>query len=325
MLPSFSYVRPGTLQDAVKQAASTGAGVLAGGTDLLGCMRDGILPLTKLVSMSGVKDLRGIGKRSDEGLTIGSLTTITEVAESTVVRKNYPALSMAASEVASPQLRNQGTIGGNLCQKPRCWYYRGDFLCLRKGGDRCIAVAGENPYHCIFGGGPCFIVHPSDIAPALVAFGASVRTAGPRGERTIPVEKFHVPPSVDVRKDTVLEPGEIVTSIELPPAPKSAKSLYRKVRARNSWDFALAGAAIVVTMNDRTVTSASIVLSGAAPVPWRSKDAEGAITGKRLDEKVIAQAADAVVRNAMPLAQNGYKVHLFRGVMREELKKLAGA
>ena len=325
MLPSFSYVRPGTLGDAVKQAASEGAGVLAGGTDLLGCMRDGILPLTKLVSMSGVKDLRGIGKRPDGGLSIGSLTTITEVAESAVVRGNYPALSMAASEVASPQLRNQGTIGGNLCQKPRCWYYRGDFHCLRKGGDRCFAAGGENPYHCIFGGGPCFIVHASDIAPALVAFGASVRTSGPKGERTVPVGKFHVLPSVDVRRDTVLEAGEIVTAIELPPAPKGARSLYRKVRARNSWDFALAGAAIVVTMNDKTVTSARIVLSGAAPIPWRSKETEDAVTGKRLDDKVIAKAADAVVLNAMPLAQNGYKLHLFRGIIREELKKLAGA
>jgi len=325
MLPSFSYVRPGTLGDAVKQAASEGAGVLAGGTDLLGCMRDGILPLTKLVSMSGVKGLGGIGKRPDGGLTIGSLTTITEVAESAVVRENYPAVSMAASEVASPQLRNQGTIGGNLCQKPRCWYYRGDFHCLRKGGDRCFAAGGENPYHCIFGGGPCFIVHASDIAPALVAFGASVRTSGPKGERTVPVGKFHVLPSVDVRRDTVLEAGEIVTAIELPPAPKGARSLYRKVRARNSWDFALAGAAIVVTMNDKTVTSARIVLSGAAPIPWRSKETEDAVTGKRLDDKVIAKAADAVVLNAMPLAQNGYKLHLFRGIIREELKKLAGA
>ncbi len=323
MLPSFSYVRPGTLSDAVKQAASEGAGVLAGGTDLLGCMRDGILPLTKLVSMSGVKDLRGIAKRSDGVLTIGSLTTITEVAEDKLVRESHPALSMAASEVASPQLRNQGTIGGNLCQKPRCWYYRGDFHCLRKGGERCFAAAGQNPYHCIFGGGPCFIVHPSDTAPALVAFGASVRTSGPKGERTIPVEKFHVLPSVDVRKDTVLEPGEIVIAVELPPAPKEAKSLYRKVRARNSWDFALAGAAIVLTMSDHIVTSASIVLSGAAPVPWRSKATEDAITGKRLDDKVIAKAADEAIRGAMPLAQNGYKLHLFRGIIREELKKLA--
>ncbi len=323
MLPSFSYVRPGTLTDAVKQAAMEGAGVLAGGTDLLGCMRDGILPLRKLVSMSDVKGLRGIEKRSDGGLTIGSLTTITEVAEDILVREHYPAISMAASEVASPQLRNQGTMGGNLCQKPRCWYYRGDFHCLRKGGARCFAASGQNPYHCIFGGGPCFIVHPSDIAPALVAFGASVRTSGPKGERTIPVEKFHVLPSVDVRKDTVLEPGEIVTAIELPPAPKGAKSLYRKVRARNSWDFALAGAAIVLTMSDHTVTSASIVLSGAAPVPWRSKATEEAITGKQLDDKVIAKAADEAVRGAMPLAQNGYKLHLFRGIIREELKKLA--
>jgi xanthine dehydrogenase YagS FAD-binding subunit len=322
MLPSFSYVRPATLKDAVRQAASAGAGLLAGGTDLLGCLRDGVFPVSKMVSMSRLHGLRGIRDRAGGGITIGSLTTIAEIAESGTVRDRYPALAMAASEVASPQLRNQGTIGGNICQKPRCWYYRGEFHCLRKGGDRCFAAAGENAYHCIFGGGPCYIVHPSDTAPALVLFGATVRTAGPKGERTIPIGKFHVLPSVDVRRDTVLEPGEIVTTIDLPPAPKGVTSLYRKVRARSSWDFALAGAAISVTLNGGTVTDARIVLSGAAPVPWRSKATEEAIRGKRLDDAVIEKAADAVVRGAAPLAQNSYKLHLFRGIISEELQRL---
>ncbi len=323
MMPSFSYVRPASLKDAMKQAASEGAGVLAGGTDLLGCLRDGVFPVKKLVSMAALQDLRGIGRRPDDGFRIGSLTTITEIAESAVLRERYSALAMAAAEVASPQLRNQGTIGGNICQKPRCWYYRGEFHCLRKGGDRCFAAAGENQYHCIFGGGPCFIVHPSDTAPALLAFGAVVRTVGPKGERTIPIEKFHVLPSVDVHRETVLGPGEIVTAIELPPVPAGTKSLYRKVRARSSWDFALAGAALVVAMNERTVASARVVLSGAAPVPWRSKETQEAITGKQLDEATIARAADAVVAKAVPLRQNGYKLDLFRGIIREELVKLA--
>ncbi len=206
MMPAFSYSRPKALKDAVKQAWAPDAGVLAGGTDLLGCVRDGVLPVRKMVSITNLPGLRGIRKNADGGLTIGSLTTITEVAESRLVRESYAALAMAAAEVASPQLRNQGTLGGNICQKPRCWYYRGEFHCLRKGGDRCYAAAGENQYHCIFGGGPCFIVHPSDTAPPLVAFGATVRTTGPRGERSIPMATFHVLPSVDVRKETVLVP-----------------------------------------------------------------------------------------------------------------------
>jgi xanthine dehydrogenase YagS FAD-binding subunit len=223
--------------------------------------------------------------------------------------------------VASPQLRNQGTIAGNICQKPRCWYYRGEFNCFRKGGDRCYAVAGENAYHCIFGGGPCFIVHPSDTAPALAAFGASIRIAGPKGIRSVPVEKFFVLPSVNVRKETVLEPGEIVTAIVLPQSAGTISS-YRKVRARNSWDFALAGAAIAVKQDKDIVTSARVVLSGAAPVPWRSKETEDAIIGRRIDEGVIAKAAEAVVRGARPLGQNSYKVHLFQGIILEELAKL---
>jgi xanthine dehydrogenase YagS FAD-binding subunit len=251
-------------------------------------------------------------------LRIGSLTTITEVAEHEAVNEHYAALAQAAREVASPQLRNQGTMGGNLCQKPRCWYYRGEFNCLRKGGEKCFAVAGENQYHCILGGGPCFIVHPSDMAPALVAFDASVRITGPKGSRTVPVEKFHVLPHTDVHRETVLEPGEIVTEIVLPPS-RGLRSSYRKVRARASWDFALAGIALALRINDGVVANARAVLSGAAPVPWRSREIEAAITGKKLDADVIAKAAEAAMKNAQPLKENEYKVPLFRGMIEEEL------
>ncbi len=323
MLPNFSYVRPKTLKDAVKQLSSEGSSLLAGGTDLLGCMHDGVLPVKKMVSITDLTDLRGIKKIADDGLTIGALTTVTEVAENKLVQESYPGLAQAAAEVASPQLRNQGTIGGNLCQKPRCWYYRGEFHCLRKGGKLCYAASGENQFHCIFGGGPCYIVHPSDIAPALAAFGASVKTVGPKGGRTIPVDAFHVLPAVDVLRDTVLGPGEIVTGIVLPRPPKGTRSSYRKVRARNSWDFAVAGAAIKLTMEGEVIAKARIVLSGAAPVPWRSKAAEEAVIGKRLGPDVIAHAAEAAVKGAEPLEHNGYKVAIFRGIIQEELSKLA--
>lgn len=324
MLSNFSYIRPKTLKEASKQLAAEGARLHAGGTDLLGCLRDHVFEIKKMVSINNLKELKGIKKTADGGIRIGALTTISEVAEDPVVRSRYSALAQAAREVASPQLRNQGTIGGNLCQKPRCWYYRGDFLCLRKGGGTCFAVSGENQYHSILGGGPCFIVHPSDTAPAFVAFDASVHIIGPKGTRTVAVEKFHVLPNVDVLRETVLGPGEIVTEILLPPA-QGVISSYRKVRARATWDFALAGLALAVTFNNDVVAGARAVLSGAAPIPWRSREIENAIIGHRLDGSIAAGAAEAAMMNARPLAQNEYKIALFRGIIEEELTALKRA
>ena len=174
MLSNFSYIHPKSLKEAVRQLSADGSRLHAGGTDLLGCLRDHVFEIKRMVSISGLKDLQGINKTSDGGLRIGALAAVADVAENPQVKENYSALAQAASSVASPQLRNQGTIGGNICQKPRCWYYRGDFRCLRKGGDKCFAVAGENQYHCILGGGPCFMVHPSDMASALIAHEATL-------------------------------------------------------------------------------------------------------------------------------------------------------
>ena len=318
MLTNFSYIRPKSLKEAMKQLSSEGAGLSAGGTDLLGCLRDHVFDIKKLVSISGLKELRGIKKSADGGLRIGALTTITEVAENPLVNESYPALAQSALEVASPQLRNQGTIGGNLCQKPRCWYYRGEFHCLRKGGEKCFAVAGENQYHCILGGGPCFIVHPSDTAPALAALEASVRIVGLRGTRTVTVENFHVLPRIDVHRETVLGPGEIVTEIMLP-AAQGLRSSYRKVRSRASWDFALAGVALAIQFNNDVVAKARVVLGAAAPVPWRSREVENEILGRRLDADTVSKAAEAAVRHAQPLQYNDYKIPLFRGMIEEEL------
>jgi xanthine dehydrogenase YagS FAD-binding subunit len=246
------------------------------------------------------------------------------VANNEIIRQRYPALSKAASEVASPQLRNQGTMGGNLCQKPRCWYYRGEFHCLRKGGDRCYAYHGENEFHGIFGsGGICYIVHPSDIAPALVAYEASVRVVGSKGARWVDVAKFFLLPDDDVRRETVLKQNEVVTEILLPVPMHGLRSSYRKIRARRSWDFALAGVALALRFYDDRVQSARVVLSGAAPIPWRSRGVEEAITGKRLDADTVARAAEAVIKNAEPLEQNRYKVTLFRGLIEEELSAIA--
>ena len=202
--PNFAYVRARSLKEAAAYLSSKGARVHAGGTDLLGCLRDGVMGAEKVVSISQIKELLGISRTKEGGLRIGALTTIGEVAANGVIQERYAALARGAAEVGSPQLRNQGTLGGNLCQRPRCWYFRGEFECIRKGGSKCFAVEGENQYHCIFGGAGCYIVHPSDTAPALMGLGASVRVFGPRGSRIVPLEKFFLLPSQSLEKENIL-------------------------------------------------------------------------------------------------------------------------
>ena len=325
MLPKFNYVRARSLDEALTTLSAEGARVHAGGSDLLGCLRDEVFDCDTVVSISAISSLRGITTTRDGGVRIGALTKIAEVAADPLIRDRYRVLAMAASEVASPQLRNQGTIGGNLCQKPRCWYYRGEFHCLRKGGNTCYALAGESQFHCILGGYGCYIVHPSDTAPALVALQATVHIAGPRGTRTVPMDEFHVAPRDNPQRETVLEANEIVTEIVVPPPATGLRSSYRKVRARGSWDFALAGVALALQFNGDRVSGGRVVLSGAAPVPWRSREVEQTVDGKAIDEAVATEAAAAAVSNAMTLKRNAYKVPLFKGVIKEELLKMAQA
>jgi len=322
MLPKFTYVRPTTVNEALAVLNDRPALIHGGGTDLLGCLREGVFSADTLVSLSSIDELKGIRNTTDGGLRIGALAKVAEIATSDNVAAGYTALAEAASEVASPQLRNQGTIGGNLCQKPRCWYYRGHFDCVRKGGDKCFAYEGENQYHCIFGGDMCYIVHPSDTAPALAALGAICRVSGPAASRSVAVESFHVAPTEDPQRETVLGPDEILTEIILPAPANGLRSSYRKVRTRGAWDFALAGVALAIVFDGDTVRSARVFLSGAAPVPWRSKATEDAIVGTSLDAATIDKAAAATVAGAEPLEQNGYKVALFEGLMKEQLEAI---
>ena len=314
------------MDQALSHLREDGAAVHAGGTDLLGCLRDGIMDSRKVVSITGLTDLTGIRETADGGLRLGCLTTISDLTGNPMIREQYPALAQGAAAVASPQLRNQGTLGGNLCQKPRCWYYRGEFHCLRKGGDRCFALKGENQFHAIFGhDNICAITHPSDTAPVLIALDARVRITGPGGRRTVPVADMHVPPAVNVRAETVLKQGEIITHVDIPPPPPGLYSTYRKIRARRAWDFALAGAALALSMEDGRIKDSRVVLSGAAPVPWRSLTTDQALAGRALDSDTITKAAAAAVAGAVPLRKNGYKVDMFRGMMEEELHKAAAA
>lgn len=323
MLSSFAYVRPTSVADAVQHLAADGARAHAGGTDLLGCLRDEVFTATKVVSLTDCAELKGITALDNGGVRIGALTRVADVAGSRLIRERYPALAEAAAAVASPQLRNQGTIGGNLCQRPRCWYFRGEFHCLRKGGDTCYALAGENQFHCILGGARCFIVHPSDTAPALLSMGASVRLHGPDGSRNVALQDFYVLPETDVQRETVLRRGEIVAEVVLPAPATGMRSTYRKVRGRGAWDFALAGVAVALTFQGSTVRDARIVLSGAAPIPWRSTGAENVIRGKPLDAATCRRAAAAAMEDARPLKRNGYKVPLFLGVIEQTLLALA--
>ncbi len=323
MLPSFSYIRPESLDKALSKLGE-GARVHAGGTDLVGCLREHILPTESVVSITALDDLRGI-RASGDHLVIGALTTIAEIAAHDEARNRYTALADAAGVVASPQLRNQGTIGGNLCQKTRCWYYRNaEMECLRRDGEKCSAFNGENHGHAIFGGDMCYMVHPSDTAPALVALDAAVRVAGPKGTRTIPVAELHVPASVNPQRETFLEDGEIVTEVRIPTPPSGLTSSYRKVRSRAAWDFALVGVALALVMEGGTVRRARVVLSGVAATPWRSETAETALTGQKLSANTIAAAAKAATEGAEPLEHNAYKVAMLEGLVSEQLEKLAG-
>ncbi len=321
MLPDFTYVRPTSLQEALGELASPGARLHAGGTDLLGCLRDGLFTAEKLVSLNGVAELRGIARAAGGGLRIGALATLAEIAGHPDVLSRYAALAEAAASAASPQLRNQGTLGGNLCQRPRCWYYRGGFHCLRKGGDTCFAIDGENENHCIFGGMGCYIVHPSDTAPALVALEARARIAGPHGSRTVPLAEFFVLPETDVTSENALRAGEILTEILLPPPQPGLRSRYLKVRARGAWDFALAGIAVALRAPGGRIEAARVVLSGVAPVPWRAAAVEKAVIGRAPGPETAALGT-AALTGAEPLSRNGYKVHLARGIIEEALAGL---
>lgn len=322
MLPAFAYARPRDLAEAVRELASPGAHLHAGGTDLLGCLRDGVFAAEKVVSLRRVAEGREIAATPEGGLRLGALVPIAEIAASPLVRERFRGLAQAAGDVASPQLRNQGTLGGNLCQRPRCWYYRGEFACLKKGGDLCSALDGENRYHAIFGGGPCFIVHPSDTAPMLVALDATLRLLGPGGERQLPIGEFFQLPTANLAGENALAAGELVAEVEVPDR-SGWKSSYRKVRERGAWDFALTSVALALRREGATVAEARVVLGGVAPIPWRSEAAEARLVGRALDSGTARDAAAAAAEGAEPLSQNGYKVALVRGAVEESLLAFA--
>ncbi len=324
-MKAFEYVNPADTRSAV--AALTQAGdkgkVIAGGVDLLGEMKDYIETPDVVVNLKTIRGLDHIS--TDRGLRLGALARLTDIAGNEAIRSHYTALAEAAHVVGTPQIRNMGTIGGNLCQRPRCWYYRDEaVVCLKKGGTECYAVNGENQYHAILGGGPSYIVHPSDCAPALIALNGSVAIAGPKGSRTVPLEKFFVLPSENVFKENILQPNEIVTEVIVPAPAAGTRSHYMKIRHKESFDWALSGAAVALVMSGDTVKDARIVLSGVAPIPWRSPEAEAVLKGQKLTAALADQAGAAAVAKAKPMGKNGYKVPLTHNTVRLAILHAAG-
>jgi xanthine dehydrogenase YagS FAD-binding subunit len=322
---AFAYVNPANEKDAVAALKVDGIALpIAGGQDLLARMKDYIDSPDRLVNVKGLD--AAVTSMADGGLRIGSAVKIVDLAEHAQAAKLYPAVVHAAGEVGTPQIRNQGTVGGNINQRPRCWYFRNEeFVCYKKGGSRCFAVNGENQYHAIFGNnGPSHIVHPSSLAVPFVAYGATFRVLGPKGEREIPAaDYFTMPTMANVLKENVLEDEDLLTHVILP-APGTVKSGHYEVRYKQSHDWPLAFTTVVLTMNGNTIASARVVLGAVAPVPWRSRPAEEALVGKPLDEQTAAMAGEAAVSDAKPMSGNAYKVQITKTAVKRAIMNAAG-
>jgi len=295
----------------------------AGGIDLIDHLKEHLVEPPRVVDIKSIPGLDGVSVEKDGSLRIGTLATLARVSSHPEVKKRWPALAQACGEAASPQIRNVATIGGNILQRPRCWYYRLEsYKCIKKGGDTCFAIAGENRYHVIFGGGPAFPPHPSNAAVPLVAYGASFVVEGAQGTRTVAADDFFVLPEKDPTRENVLAPGEVLREIRVP-ATKGRQSAYLEVRERAAFDWPLAAVAVVVESGAGTVKSARVVLGAVAPIPWRSKKAEEALVGKPLGASSAEAAAMAATLGAVPMTDNGYKVDLVKTLVSRVVTSLA--
>jgi len=333
-MKTFANRNPGSLREAVELAqaarrAGQSVSFASGGTDLLQLVKDRIPNRPGsggpdvVINLKTVPGMADLARGTSGGLRIGGLVTLAGLAGDAYVRDRYPGLAEAAESVGSPQIRNVGTVAGNLVQRPWCWYYRNGFPCYKAGGDRCFSAGGENQLHAIFGGGPSYIVHPSDLAPALVAMDATFRVVGPGGERVLPAADFFVSPRVDALHENVLADDEVLASVDVPPPSPYMRSTYRKVMDREAWTHALASVAIVLDIQGGLCRDARIALGGVAPVPWSVPDAALLLIGQRVTPQLAARVAAAAVADARPLAKNAYKVPLARGLIERTLLSLA--
>jgi xanthine dehydrogenase YagS FAD-binding subunit len=351
-LRPFEYVEARSIDEAVALLSANPGETcaIAGGTDLLSEIKEGVVTPSLLVSLAGIPELQGIHETAD-GLTIGALTPIADIADHPTIRTTYTALAEAAAGLATPQIRNVGTLGGNLNQRPRCWYYRHPLtVCLKKGGDQCYALAGNSKYLCVTGGERCYIVHPSDTAVALTTLDATIEVAGPSGIRSMSIEQFFISPGQDVTRENILGPGELVTRVHLPaltyprPVVRQAhherielaapahpklvegqrRSLYLKAREREAGDFALVSVAAVVGLSNSTIHHAAVVLGGVAPVPYRARQVEEYLRGKAITAVDPVLAGTLALPDARPMADNGYKVVLAANLVKRAVSQLIG-
>ena len=325
-MKTFEYYKVTSVPQATSLLArhQEKAAILAGGSDLLGMMKDRPEgPKAKmpqhLIDIKGIKDLNYI-KEQKGSLKIGATATLSEIASSNLVRDKYSLLVQAAGQVAVPQIRNVGTLGGNLCQRPRCWYFRRSLFreCLRKGGGDCYAATGENQYHAILGVHSCCMVCPSDMAVALTALNARVEIAGPKGNRMVPIEQFFIRPEKNVLKENILTPQEMVVAVEIPSPTAGSKGIFLKLKEREAFDFAIVSVAVNLTMKSNNVADSRVILGGVAPFPFRSSKAETALKGNELREAAKA-ACSAVTEGAKPLNNNAYKVIAAKGLLEKAL------
>lgn len=322
----FEYVSPANTKQAANLLSSTWGQteILAGGTDLLALMKEDVVTPKRVVNIKEIKELSGVTS-SAAGLRIGSLTTLTEIAENANVKEKYAAFSEAVHEAASPQIRNMATLGGNLCQRPRCWYFRlGLGLLPNDESGKDLVEVGENRYHAILGNsGPAKFVSPSTIVPVLIAYGAKVRLEGPKGKRELPLEKFYVVPKTEKDREHDLQPNEIVTEIVLPPS-QGWKVAHYEIRQKAAFDWPLAVAAVSLKTDGSKVQTARVILGHVAPTPWVSAEAASALQGQSVSEDSAKKAADAALGGAKPLSQNAYKVQLARVAVKRAILKAGG-
>ena len=324
---AFEYTSPKQKQQAVGLLGQqwNDAEVLAGGSDLLALMKDDIVHPKRLVNVKDLQELRGITFTPTRGLRIGALMTLIDISENAQVKEHYPMLAHAAGEAASPQIRNVATIGGNMCQRPRCWWFRSGFGLLATGPNgKSLVPGGDNRHHAILGNdGPAYFVSPSTVAPALIAYNARIRLFGPKGAREISLEKFFVVPKSADEREHDLHPNEIVTDLIVPPPPSGAKSSHYEIRQKMAFDWPYATASVVLDMNGDTVRSARVVMSHVAPIPWISNEAAQAIAGKAISEESADAAGAAAVANAKSLGRNKHKIQLARVAVRRALLQAA--
>lgn len=315
----FEWAEALSVGEAVAQLNGRST-VKAGGIDLLDRLKEGLDAPERLVNIRNIKGLERIRDDVKTGLDLGPLVTLAQLDADPTVRRRYTALAEAAGHAATPQIRNMATVGGNLLQRPRCWYFRStQFHCRKKGGDRCFAIEGENQYHAIFDNQVCAIVHPSATAVALVALGAKLELTGAKGAREVSLEEFFLRPEEDVRRENKLGADELITAIRLPAPAPGAKSAYIKQGEKESFDWPIAEVAVALESDRGRVTRASIILGAAAPVPLRARAAETALTGQAVNDETARAAAQAAVRGATPLAENGYKVPLIETIVRRTI------